>query len=449
MTATQAPTPGPLSGDDELIERGLRSIRTYDAVRSLRDALTATTARLTGYDWNADPDAITKQQGDAFAAADRVFSDLDAAVAAHPDIDLPECDACNGTGKIEEPARPEGANQHSACVRSCAECDGCGFAPDERLAPTPPVEASGSERTEDALEALDWIEKVFPGQGDTNDQGVTLRGWQRLDQACATIRTALSRPQPSGETRESVLRDALVQADLKIRSLPGTDQSDVEFIRDALSTTPARAEAQDEGAAGEPVAWRKWTSDDHPPYDGEWFVAKSEYAVRIVHYADKHDRLPIDHTDWAWPSVPTHWLKLSDFYRLHPSPTPAADVQRLEAELEAWKLRGDNHWETLRSIREFAREGDCERIIKWVNDAGSGYTESAEQTLGQMTDRALKAEAALASTPAADADRVRIAVETLEAIVRRAANAGGNWYGDVAAPALAALKSTAAKEGGA
>ena len=82
---TQAPTPGPLSGDDELIERGLRSIRTYDAVRSLRDALTATTARLTGYDWNADPDAITKQQGDAFAAADKVFADLDAAVAA-PDL---------------------------------------------------------------------------------------------------------------------------------------------------------------------------------------------------------------------------------------------------------------------------------------------------------------------------------------------------------------------------
>ena len=90
------------------------------------------------------------------------------------------------------------------------ECKACGaFQPDLNaactfcgLAPTAPVEASGSERTEDALEALDWIENVFPGQGDTNDQGVTVRGWQRLDQACATIRTALSRPQPSGETRE-------------------------------------------------------------------------------------------------------------------------------------------------------------------------------------------------------------------------------------------------------
>lgn len=31
------------------------------------------------------------------------------------------------------------------------------------------------------------------------------------------------------------LREALVQADLTIRSLPGTDQSHVEFIRAALS----------------------------------------------------------------------------------------------------------------------------------------------------------------------------------------------------------------------
>jgi hypothetical protein len=30
------------------------------------------------------------------------------------------------------------------------------------------------------------------------------------------------------------LREALIQADLTIRSLPGTDQSDVEFIREAL-----------------------------------------------------------------------------------------------------------------------------------------------------------------------------------------------------------------------
>lgn len=122
-------------GEDELIDRGLRMIRSHDAVRYLRDALSATTARLTGYDWNADPDGVTKQQGDAFSAADRVFADLDAAVASHPEIELPECQACGGTGKIEEAARTEGANQHSACVRTCDDCDGCGFAPDDEPEP--------------------------------------------------------------------------------------------------------------------------------------------------------------------------------------------------------------------------------------------------------------------------------------------------------------------------
>lgn len=119
------------AGDDELIERGLRMIRAYDAVRDLRDALSATTARLSGYDWNADPEGLTKRQGHALAAADKVFSDLDAAVASHPEIELPECQTCGGTGKIEEAARTEGANQHSACVRTCDDCDGCGFAPDD------------------------------------------------------------------------------------------------------------------------------------------------------------------------------------------------------------------------------------------------------------------------------------------------------------------------------
>lgn len=134
-----APAPSSLAGgedigalDQELIDRGLRTVRAYDAVRFLRDALSATTARLTGYDWNADPEGLTKQQGDAFALADKVFADLTAAVDAHPDIELPECQTCGGTGKTEEAAQAQGANQHSACVRTCDDCDGCGFAPDEK-----------------------------------------------------------------------------------------------------------------------------------------------------------------------------------------------------------------------------------------------------------------------------------------------------------------------------
>ena len=39
------------------------------------------------------------------------------------------------------------------------------------------------------------------------------------------------------EAENERLREALVQADLKIRSFPGADQSDVEFIRAALGET--------------------------------------------------------------------------------------------------------------------------------------------------------------------------------------------------------------------
>lgn len=414
MTATQAPTPGPLSGDDELIERGLRSIRTYDAVRSLRDALTATTARLTGYDWNADSDAITKQQGDAFAAADRVFFDLEAAVASHPEIDLPECEACNGTGKIEEPARTEGANQHSTCVRSCDECDGCGFAPDERLAPTAPVEASGSELLpcpfcggEAEIVHLDDGDNVggscvcctkcqASGNVEFGRKENFVENWNR--------RAAL-RPQPSGETREGLVYladDAPVWADgivtdgervalaqkaeadyggtywatddggdgavewepthfidmnalLSARPLALEGQQGVQercqrcggevqgwlcqscpaefrenddghlvFDED---TTPARAEAQDEGAAGErdKRAWiDRWNAIEGAAQDALHTMSELLEAPNLkrMQYAlgERRDALA---SALNLPEAGTAWMRPG-----HPTPTPAADDDR-------------------------------------------------------------------------------------------------------------------------
>ena len=41
----------------------------------------------------------------------------------------PECAACDGSGKIVEPARTEGINQHSACQRDCEDCGGTGRTP--------------------------------------------------------------------------------------------------------------------------------------------------------------------------------------------------------------------------------------------------------------------------------------------------------------------------------
>lgn len=76
----------------------------------------------------------------------------------------------------------------------------------------------------------------------------------------------------------------------------------------------------------------------------------------------------------------------------------AAAIEALRAERDAHKQRADNHWETLRSIREIARtSGDLERIIQWVSDAGQGYTESAETTLSKEMDARKSAEARVAA----------------------------------------------------
>lgn len=56
------------------------------------------------------------------------------------------------------------------------------------------------------------------------------------------------------------LREALIQADLKIRSLPGTDQSDVEFIRVALSQN-AQGGAASGYAAVEADVRKEWRND--------------------------------------------------------------------------------------------------------------------------------------------------------------------------------------------
>ena len=60
----------------------------------------------------------------------------------------------------------------------------------ERLArPNPSGDA---DVREDAIEALDWIENAFPGQGDTEGDKISGRGWRRLKASCQTIRLALT-----------------------------------------------------------------------------------------------------------------------------------------------------------------------------------------------------------------------------------------------------------------
>jgi len=118
---------------------------------------------------------------------------------------------------------------------------------------------------------------------------------------------------------------------------PGLSQALCGLTNAFNSLTEARqsaAPSSGEGVVAVPP-WREWCSSDHPPYDGEWFVARCDYAVRVVHYDHKHDRLPIDHTGWTWPSVPTHWMLLRDFsgVALAAAPSsPAPAVRKMPVE---------------------------------------------------------------------------------------------------------------------
>lgn len=52
-----------------------RELNTAVALELAVKALSATVDRTTGYDWNADPDVVTRLQGDAFAAAQAALED--------------------------------------------------------------------------------------------------------------------------------------------------------------------------------------------------------------------------------------------------------------------------------------------------------------------------------------------------------------------------------------
>jgi hypothetical protein len=79
----------------------------------------------------------------------------------------------------------------------------------------------------------------------------------------------------------------------------------------------------------------------------------------------------------------------------------SARLAEVETERDAQEFRGDNHWETLRSIRHIAKTtGDLARIVQWVDDAAAGYNETAENTLAGEMVRRVAAEAELATARA-------------------------------------------------
>jgi len=51
-----------------------------------------------------------------------------------------------------------------------------------------------------------------------------------------------------------------------------------------------------------------WQPIETAPRDGTWFIARTAFGYeRKVHYADKSDRFPIDHSEEAWSTCPVQW----------------------------------------------------------------------------------------------------------------------------------------------
>lgn len=264
----------------------------------------------------------------------------------------------------------------------CAECG-------DRLAPTAPVEASGSERA--LQDAVDFgVGFLVDGQRVSPERVTVCHG-----------DSSPLRPQPSGETREAVARiidptawatwdhqsgeinrmglvgversgaitsarsyvsqslnktaailallsahplalggqqgeSDLCRVEKAITAQPGVKKCiahgdiSVRQIANAvlrvMGATPARAEAQDEGAAGVAVAWPKTCDGIEQPAFEEW--AKSEgfdMAEHPIHYLFTDPETAAARI--AWKAGLLHAVERMK--AAHPSPTPAADADRV------------------------------------------------------------------------------------------------------------------------
>ena len=83
--------------------------------------------------------------------------------------------------------------------------------------------------------------------------------------------------------------------------------------------------------------------------------------------------------------------------------TLRAEFELLTAVKDAHKMRGDNHWETLRSIRVLAQEGKLDHIIQHVNDAGAGYTQPDHVTMWELQSALAVANDRIATLRASEA----------------------------------------------
>lgn len=344
MTATQAPTPGPLSGDDDLLPC-------------------------------------------PFCEGDVIVTDSQEC----QDAETYYWHRCAGCG-----VESEGAHGASAAR------DQWNMRPQPfRLAPTAPVEASGSEEIDlyddKVQEGISWTMRQWGEalglttwtqgdgsesvEGDVGAEIHTILVDAGLRDA-ETNEMAALRPQPSGETREQCAAcsrgevthfstddgfwveittsagganehglngwfetlEHYLDGSTKRREYVATDSP-------ALSATPARAEAQDEGAAGEASAYRVRMISNDP---AEWVLMHPEKALDFL-------------SRKGWESQPLY---------AHPSPTPAADADRVLREA-GWSVAVHN---------DYRLNGEAHTFWLWTHPDGrwiKGEGRTDEDALSQ------------------------------------------------------------------
>lgn len=246
-----------------------------------------------------------------------------------------------------------------------------------RLAPTAPVEASGSEREADAWK---WLGQLYPNDApsdlayDANEMvdaflagsgrsdrmakaleriadeqqyrsgycqtDITVEPALTAEEAQTVAREALAqqtapRPQPSGETRElaayfGTYRPHVADGAAVTVYVPLTLKQ-IDATIASLSTTPARAEAQDEGAAGDDLHQALTLAlallGQMEPTDAraisDEFVAMAAAQAGIQNQEGRD--IIAARLKQPFPSIPAEVT----FEDAHPSPTPAADEDRV------------------------------------------------------------------------------------------------------------------------
>lgn len=127
---------------------------------------------------------------------------------------------------------------------------------------------------------------------------------------CAHFKSEYWRePSGDGETYDSGTSADCLKDGRSISTYHGSEPAPPDWC-------PIAARPAPQPAADTRVVDQEWMPIETAPRDGTWFRAKTMGSpgfeqIRLVHFADKYDRLPINGEDVMWTRLPTHWQPLS------------------------------------------------------------------------------------------------------------------------------------------